>query len=304
MIAAGLDIGTNTILMVVAQVHDDGSYTVLHDLHAIPRLGQGVDATGAISDEAVERALDVLREYRAVLDAAGSPPTLCVGTSALRDATNRDAVVERLGGVINAPIWIIDGKAEAELTFVGTVGSHAPEAIVIDIGGGSTEFVHGTMGTITFSKSLNIGALRLAERYLSVRPVSNDVKEALLTSIDQDLTQHLTSLQGAGIDTYAVAGTPVALASLSLGLVHYDRIALEGYRLTRDEVKEHVNRLLSLSFDELRALPGINVNRADILPAGAAILHQAMVFLGLDHVTVSTQGLRYGIMRVAAAETT
>jgi exopolyphosphatase / guanosine-5'-triphosphate,3'-diphosphate pyrophosphatase len=304
MISAGLDIGTNTILMVIAEVHEDGSYTVLHDEHAIPRLGQGVDAAGAISDEAVERALGVLTEYRAILDEAGSPPTLCVGTSALRDASNRDSVVERLGAVINAPIWVIDGSAEAELTFVGTVGTHAPEAVVIDIGGGSTEFVKGAYGKIASSASLNIGALRLAERFLGDRPASPDMIRAMVEAINGEMERHLPWLHRAGVDTYAVAGTPVALASLSLGLERYDRTALEGYRLTFAEVEQHANHLLSLGIDALRSLPGISANRADILPAGAQLLAQAMKFMDLDHVTVSTQGLRFGIMRVAAAETT
>jgi exopolyphosphatase/guanosine-5'-triphosphate,3'-diphosphate pyrophosphatase len=304
VIAAGLDIGTNTILMVIADVHEDGSYTVLHDLHRIPRLGQGVDANGVISDEAVERAVEALRDYRVVLDEAGSPPTLCVGTSALRDATNRDQVVARLQDVIKAPLWVIDGSAEAELTFAGTVGTRSSATIVIDIGGGSTEFVKGAHGKPDEMASLNIGALRLAERHLGLRPASDQHLDALYAEIDLELNTHLSALRNANLPTYAVAGTPVALASLSLGLQHYDRTAIEGQVLTVHQVTNFATTLLSMTLDELRALPGIAQARADILPAGAAILSRAMVFLGCTQITVSTRGLRYGIMRVAAAETT
>jgi exopolyphosphatase/guanosine-5'-triphosphate,3'-diphosphate pyrophosphatase len=127
---------------------------------------------------------------------------------------------------------------------------------------------------------------------------------AMVEAINGEMERHLPWLHRAGVDTYAVAGTPVALASLSLGLERYDRTALEGYRLTFAEVEQHANHLLSLGIDALRSLPGISANRADILPAGAQLLAQAMKFMDLDHVTVSTQGLRFGIMRVAAAETT
>lgn len=304
MIAAGLDIGTNTILMVVAEVHDDGTYTVLHDMHRIPRLGQGVDASGRISEEAIGRAVDVLKEYRTILDGAGSPPTLCVATSAVRDAANRDEVVQQLQDVIQAPVWAIEGHAEAELTFLGTVGSHSPDAVVLDIGGGSTEFVRGALGKPEFLESVNIGALRLTERFVVERPVSDAQRSSLFDSIDAELIRHLSPIQGCGAPVYAVAGTPVALASLSLGLVHYERSALEGYRLTLAEVEQRTASLLSMSLSELRTLPGVPPNRADILPAGAAILYRSMLFLGVQEVIVSTQGLRYGIMRVAAAETT
>lgn len=304
MIAAGLDIGTNTILMVIADVHEDGSYTVLQDLHRIPRLGQGVDANGVISDAAVDRAIAALRDYRQVLDDAGSPPTLCVGTSALRDAANREDVVARLQEVIKAPLWVIDGSAEAELTFTGTVGTHSPQTIVIDIGGGSTEFVKGANGKPSEMVSLNIGALRLAERYLTTRPASQHDVDAMYQEIDLQLNTHLSSLQSANLPTYAVAGTPVALASLSLGLAHYDPAAIEGHVLSIQQVSDFATSLLSKTLEELRALPGIAQARADILPAGAAILSRAMNFLGCTQITVSTQGLRYGIMRVAAAETT
>lgn len=304
MTAAGLDIGTNTILMVVAEVHDDGTYTVLHDMHRIPRLGQGVDASGKITEEAIGRAIDVLREYRTILDAAGSPPTLCVATSAVRDAANRDEVVQRLQDVIKAPVWAIEGHAEAELTFLGTVGSHTPDAVVIDIGGGSTEYVRGALGKPEFLESVNIGALRLTERFLVEKPVAEEQIASLFDSIDAALIQHLSPIQGCGVPVYAVAGTPVALASLSLGLGHYERSALEGYRLTLAEVEQRTSSLLSMGLNDLRALPGIAPNRADILPAGSAILYRSMLFLGVQEVIVSTQGLRYGIMRVASAETT
>ena len=246
----------------------------------------------------------VLKDYRDLLGKYDHPEVVCVGTSALRDAENRDEVVWDLGQAIEATVWVIDGETEAKMTFEGTVGDDDSPATVIDIGGGSTEYVHGRNGQPDKGVSLDIGCVRLTERWCTERPVSVEHQRQLRENVRTELATNLNKEEANEGRLIAVAGTATALAMLAEGASNFDPSVIEGYVLTKFTVGRLADSLLSMTAKDLEALPGVDLRRADVLPAGAAILHESMDFLGFDEVEVSVRGLRYGALRMAAGIST
>ncbi|MBN9400117.1 MAG: Ppx/GppA family phosphatase ['Candidatus Kapabacteria' thiocyanatum] len=294
IIGAGIDIGTNTMLMVIGRM-DGNDLVVMRDEHSIARLGEGVDATGTISEAAVVRGCDILGRYAAIIRDMGVSRVRAVATSAMRDATNATEVRHRLEQALGWPIDVIDGEEEAGLTFIGTVGTDDRPATVIDIGGGSTEFVKGTGGVVSASRSIDIGAVRCTERYLGTLPADRDAILKARGEIRTMISDIVTLIGDAG-RLVGVAGTPTSLAAVDQGLASFDASRIDGYVLTAVRVHDRAEELLRYTLDEVRALPGVHPQRADILPAGALLLDEAMSVLGADSVTVSTRGLRYGVL--------
>ncbi|MCU0330710.1 MAG: Ppx/GppA family phosphatase [Candidatus Kapabacteria bacterium] len=282
---AGIDIGTNTILMVIGERR--GQYwNVISDHHAIARLGEGVDDAGLISEEALNRAVTIIEDYRSILDGASVHHIRAAATSAVRDARNADFVLASLSAACGATVSVISGAEEASLTFAGTVGRGPFPAGVCDIGGGSTELVFGTEGSVRESISLQIGAVRLTERWRRGECPRGTVA---LPPLDRFIpVEHW----------YGVAGTPVSLAMLDQEIVVYDGHRIDGYMLHRERVVALTEQLLEWPPEEMIDR-GIPAARADILPAGAVILRGLMTSLGADRIEVSTRGLRYGLMMTA-----
>lgn len=302
MIAAGIDIGTNTALMVVASILPDGTIQILEDVHELPRLGEGLDRTGMICEEARNRGLDAMRRFRHVLHsvapASSSRFVTAVATSALREAQNGDAVRAELEETLGWPIEVIPGNREATLTFGGAVGVSNDLSLMIDIGGGSTEYACGTAGDVHYAQSTSIGVVRFMERYSNAYPISRDARIAAREHVRAELRPHVTSLSHAS-SVVATAGTPTALAMIDLGLPAFDATRIEGYVLSRQRVTELSDYLCSLSLDELRAIPGLDERRADIIPMGSLILSESLEILDYNALRVTTRGLRYGALHVA-----
>lgn len=293
MMVAGVDIGSNTILMTIAERGADGHHHVVVDRQDVARLGAGVDATGAIGAAAMERAIDVLRRYRRELADTGVTAIKAGATSAVRDARNQADVVAALGEALGHPVDVLDGIAEASYTVDGVLGADGTSGGLIDIGGGSTEVAYRSADASAplSARSLQCGAVRCMERWRSgMEPYGT-----VVIALDDEIVQ---ALRHDG-PWYAVAGTPTALATLDLELPTFDASAIEGYRLDRSMVRRHTERLLTMTEHERRALPGVEPWRADILPAGAAILLGLMDRLAIETVLVSTKGLRHGLMMAA-----
>ncbi|GAB1430755.1 Ppx/GppA phosphatase family protein [Ignavibacteria bacterium] len=288
MRVAAIDIGTNTLLMTIGERTHGGTLRVLRDEHSIARLGAGVDAAGNIGSEAIERAANILRHYRTICDELNVQTVVAVGTSALRDAANRDKVCAALGNIIGAEIRVIDGATEAALSFRGTTESNAP-AVVIDIGGGSTEIIAGRNCLIEYRESVNIGAVRLTERFFDTLPPKKETVYAVTEFIFRQLPDTLPTYH-----PIAVAGTATTLAAIACGGFFPERIY--GYKLSLDEATAITERLLRLSPPEIIAIPGVHSQRADILPAGAVILISIMKKFNLNACTISTRGLRFGVL--------
>lgn len=295
MICAGIDIGTNTILMVIGEQRADGSWHIIDDLHSIARLGEGVDATGEISNAAIERASSILTTYRRRCSACNVGRIRAVATSAMRDASNSHSVRDILSIIIGTEIEIIEGGEEARLTFRGTVLGTMP-SLAIDIGGGSTELVCGQGTSINDSVSVNIGAVRLTERYFGTRPPSAlTLSEARAYVVDA-LQPYRTRFTATDRRVFAAAGTPTALATLDLRLDAFDAQRIDGHILTASAVHDLASMLVGLDTTSLQQLPAIHPKRIDILPAGALLLDVLMKALHINDVVVSTRGVRYGVL--------
>lgn len=279
--------------MVVTEVHADGTFAVLHDVHELPRLGEGLAASGRICDAAVERAIESMRRCCDVLAPYPDVVVRCVATSAMRESANGRHVASLLSGVLGHPIEIIDGAEEARLTFLGSVGNTPIPTLMIDIGGGSTEYAIGANGIVTFSTSIPYGAVKFTERLAFERPVSHDVISEAISVVASSLApcrEHFTHAQLC----VGVAGTPVALAMIDKGLASYDAQLLHGHPMQHLRIVELSQHLCSLSLSELRSIPGLHERRADIVPMGSVILHASMHALGIETVEARTTGLRFG----------
>lgn len=280
---ASIDIGTNTALLLIAEVTNGVITSTIADLHSIPRLGEGVYIDGVIHQVPLERTVDVLRYYANRIQEASVHSAVAVATAAVRNAENRDDVQQRLQQALGCdiPLLVIDGPTEAELTFHGVAGTNR-HAAVIDIGGGSTEIVWHGDGQLE-RKSLEVGAVRVTEHWLTGRIPHG--------AVNIDCTIHIPDAK----EWIGVAGTPVALAMLDMGMQTYDDTAVEGYPLTVDRVRYWSNVLLaqSLTAEQASAIPP---ERLDILPAGVTILYTIMDNMHVPQITVSTRGLRHGVL--------
>lgn len=289
---AALDIGTNTILMLIGELSRDGSCTVLHDAHAIARLGAGVDKHRNISPEAVQRAELILAHYQQLCVEYSVSHIDAVATSAVRDAANQEQVIQALSAALNAPVRCITGEEEARLSFLGAA-NHTHLCTVLDIGGGSTEYITGECKSIQHRTSLDIGAVRLTERcFSSLPPTVHEIADARTV-----VQQHLATLPHLerGI-LIGVGGTCTSLAAIDLQLQTFDTTAVHNHVLTLNAITAITQFLLTSTVETLQQHPAIHPKRADVLPMGALILEESLRALHLSSCNVSVQGLRYGVL--------
>ncbi len=293
---AAIDCGTNSVRLLVAEATAEGVREVERDLR-ITRLGQGVDATGEFHPDALARTFAACDEYAATLARHGVDALRFVATSAARDAGNREAffagVRERLG----VEAEVIAGDEEAQLSFEGALGA-APDAeaptLVMDIGGGSTELVLGQPGRPVRGISLDMGSVRLRERFLASDPPTVDEVAEASEFID-DL------LDASGVDFDAarswlgVGGTATSLSAIAQGLAAYDRSRVHGATVTRDQLADLAHVLLETPVAQVLEIPTMVPGRADVICAGALICHRIAARLGVD-LTVSESDILDGIV--------
>ena len=293
-----IDIGTNTALLLIADL-DPATGTILPVYHkqTIVRLGKNVDAAKTIDPQGVQRLIGCMIDYRQLSDEHAAQTIIAAGTSALRDAKNRTEVIEAVERAAAISIECISGKEEADLTFSGAVAgmSDIPELFtVIDIGGGSTEISMGSPGAITESVSLDIGSVRLTERFFTTLPPSASEIDAAKSCIDQLLTANIIPFFASREHVYGVAGTITTIAQVDQGLKHFDALKVHNYPLTYEEVHSFLERLKTSTLEQIIEL-GIPAGRADVITMGMLILHQFMRLLGVGEIRVSIQGLRFGL---------
>jgi exopolyphosphatase/guanosine-5'-triphosphate,3'-diphosphate pyrophosphatase len=295
---ASIDIGTNSVLLLVAEVHGT-SLTRVAERIEITRLGKGVDATHSLSPEAIARTLDALRHFRSVLDEHDVEVPRAVATSAVRDATNRDDFLVPAEAIVRAPIATLSGDEEARATFRGaTLGLDlAPDARVVtfDIGGGSTEVIFGiAQRTPDLARSLDVGAVRFTERYMHHDPPT----EVELLAVRTAAEQALASLGNAAPHDVLVgiAGTITTLAAVYENVDPYDATRIHGMRLTRTMLDVTLARLATLTLAARRNVQGLDARRADVIVAGAVIVQAIMDWSGNNDVVVSDGGVRVGLL--------
>jgi exopolyphosphatase/guanosine-5'-triphosphate,3'-diphosphate pyrophosphatase len=298
MRVAVVDIGTNSTRLLVADVDGDGALTELERRTVVTRLGQGVDTTGALADEAMGRVFATLADYRRAIDAHGATRAVAVLTSAVRDAANGAAFTARVRDDYGLDARTIAGDEEARLTFLGATSERADDGgpvVVIDIGGGSTEYVVGEGREVLFFVSTQAGVVRQSERHLRSDPPKPDELEALRTEvrgiIAEAVPADVRERTAAGI---AVAGTATQLAAIDQKLEPYDAEKVHGHRLTLERCEELLGELASVTEEERRRTPGLDPNRAPTIVAGAAMLAEGIRAFGLDAVEVSEHDILRG----------
>lgn len=295
MKVAALDLGTNTFLCLIAEGDKNGIRKVHHDLVKVVRLGQGVDKTGLLHIEALSRAKECLIEFKKVIDSENVHEVLAMATSAARDAKNGEDLF-RIGRELDIPIQVIPGESEARISYFGALGGKTDQAItnlVVDIGGGSTELILGRGEDILFSESLNIGGVRLTEKFISNQPVCLNEINQMSEYIKTQLNNIALELRKNPIDRIiAVAGTPTSIASIEVG--GFDEQKVNGYKLSKERLNFWVNEFAQTSVEEKQSRYHLG-GRADIIFAGSSILLALLEALNKDDLIVSTKGVRYGV---------
>ncbi|HTR81549.1 MAG TPA: Ppx/GppA phosphatase family protein [Bacteroidota bacterium] len=292
-----IDIGTNTILLLVVDVDENGIVRTVHDEQVIARLGKGVDEHRVINDETLRRVSGFIETYLSTCRALKTEKVIAVGTSALRDAANRREFCDFMYRSHGLQIEILSGDDEAQWTFRGALSANRnPEGMftVLDIGGGSTEIILGNTARIVKKTSLDIGCVRISERMFRSLPPS----EQMLADSQKLIRTALSSCDLGGISfsvAIGVAGTVTTLAAIALNLQQYDPSRVEGFVLSVEDVKGEFDRLKKYTLEETTAIRQISPGRADIILAGVLVLLEFMTAAGLKKIAASDRGLRYGI---------
>jgi exopolyphosphatase / guanosine-5'-triphosphate,3'-diphosphate pyrophosphatase len=294
---AVIDIGTNTVLLLVAEIDPAGKINTLEYQQRVPRLGRGVDERKMLHPDSMDRAVDVLLEYRSIMARYQLDSVAVCGTSAVRDASNRDDFAALVKTRTGFDLEILAGDEEALWTYRGAVSGVGgiKAATVVDIGGGSTELTSGTALGITRRISLNIGSVRLTERLMLHDPPLPAEIAAVRSAVRTSLHTLTPSFAVARSQLIGVAGTATTLALLAQHRTSFDIMAVSGYLLGRDAVNELVVRLQRHSSAEILREGDYMGGRNDIITAGAVILEEVMDFLRAVEITVSERGVRYGI---------
>jgi exopolyphosphatase/guanosine-5'-triphosphate,3'-diphosphate pyrophosphatase len=289
---AAVDIGTNSMRVLV--VDDDG--VERHREARVTGLGRGVDRAGRLSEDAVDRTLAVLSDYGALMRAAGVDRVRAVATSATRDAANRDEFLNAAEHALGVRPETISGLEEAGLAFVGATEGITAERphLVVDIGGGSTEFVRRDGDRLT-AVSVDIGSVRLTDRMLSDRPVAFDQLEAAMRHVESLFVEEVGDVPSVGT-VIGVAGTWTSLAAITLGLPAYDRDVVHHSILERLQLDRLVERLAGMSIEETAKIPSLDPARAPVILSGAVVAREAMRLLGVSSVLVSEHDLLDGIV--------
>jgi exopolyphosphatase/guanosine-5'-triphosphate,3'-diphosphate pyrophosphatase len=295
-IQAAIDLGTNTVLMVTGRRADDGAVDILDDAHEIARMGKGVDEARRILPKTVDRVCAFLDGYRQRAEALGAGRIRAFGTSALRDAANKTEFIDEVRRQAGIELCELSGDEEARFTFAGAAFGLdlPPRYAVLDIGGGSTELAVGQAGSVEQSQSVDVGAVRVTERHFPVLPPDTGQRRAASAMIEELLADLFdlppeTPLVG-------VAGTVTTLGALDAGAPSFDATEIDGHLLSTAAAAALSDRLLALRHEEICALPQVSDQRADIIGAGSLILRTFLESRGLPGVTVSTRGIRYGLL--------
>jgi exopolyphosphatase/guanosine-5'-triphosphate,3'-diphosphate pyrophosphatase len=296
---AAIDCGTNSIRLLIAEVDIDGNLIELDRRMTIVRLGEGVDATGRFSDAAIERTFAACDEYALAIRSHEATHIRFVATSATRDAENREEFVAGVKARLGCKVDVITGKEEAALSFLGATGglkeSFQGPYLVIDIGGGSTEFVVGT-DVPDAARSVDIGCVRMTERHLAGDPASAESIDAAMADIDAAILKASKVVPFADAKTViGLAGSVTTVAAMALGLQKYDRKAIHGSVISADAIHRVFDRLIHMTRAQRSELPFMHPGRVDVIGAGSLVLDRIMKILPQTSIVVSEHDILDGI---------
>jgi exopolyphosphatase/guanosine-5'-triphosphate,3'-diphosphate pyrophosphatase len=294
---AAIDCGTNSIRLLIADIHDGSFKEVIRRMEVV-RLGQGVDKNKAFDPEAIERTLKVTADYARVIASKGVEKIRFCATSATRDASNRDLFIDGVREILGIEVEVIPGAEEAALSFMGgTKELSATDGpfLVVDIGGGSTEFVLGS-AQVESAKSVNIGCVRMAERHLIEQPPSADSVASAIVDIDAAIASAAEEVSIRTAKTLiCVAGTATTVAAAALGLTEYDRYSIHLARIPAAKVHEVAAIFQSMTRDQIAALGYMHPGRVDVITAGSLVLSRVLRATGATGFVASESDILDGI---------
>ncbi|RME15820.1 MAG: Ppx/GppA family phosphatase [Bdellovibrio sp.] len=288
---AALDLGSNTFLLLIAEIEEGQITKVYADEIEMVRLAQGVHQFRRFHPEALRRAENCFRNYAEKIKLYHPDKVLVVATSAARDVENKEEFFS-LAKNYGFNVSVISGKEEAELTYLGALSEgHQPPFVVIDIGGGSTELV-GERGGELKSCSLDIGSVRLTEMFIKKHPVEeriqNQIKNYILDFFKKE------TIFDKKTSVISVAGTPVTLACIEKQ-IEYSPEELTNYKLTFSSIQKIRKKLAGMGIEERKKIKGLNPGRADVIVSGALILESFLEYMGVSETVVSLRGVRHGL---------
>lgn len=295
---AGIDCGTNSIRLLIGDLTPSGLDDVHREMRVV-RLGQGVDRTGRLAPEAIERTRLALVDYADLIAQFSAVRVRMVATSASRDAANADEFAAMVLDTLGVAPEVITGLDEAALSFTGAVGllTGLPERVLLaDIGGGSTELVLGVGSAVHAAHSMDVGCVRMTERHLHSDPPSPTEIEATVTDLRAALDRAAADVPFEQAQSFVgVAGTVTTIVAIALDLPAYDPNAIHGARISFDQVSAVTARLLAMSRAQRAALPVMHPGRVDVIGGGALVLRTVMEYLGADEVIASEHDILDGI---------
>ena len=292
---AAVDLGTNSTRLLIADIEGDQLSEIVRRL-TITRLGEGVDGRRRLLPLPITRVRNCLSDYRKEIESHGVTRTLAIATSAVRDAENGEAFLGEIEWSYGFTTRLLDGPAEAAMMARGvSAGRTALEdTLLVDIGGGSTEFVRCLRGEVESSASIDVGCVRLTERFLESDPPAPPELAAAAAYV-RSLLPTLETTSAIG-----VAGTVTTLATLDLGLAAYDPERTHGHRISRATVGEHVARLAGMTLEARLQIPGVEPGRAPVIVAGLVVLREIMEAYALGEIEVSERDILHGAAYAAA----
>jgi exopolyphosphatase/guanosine-5'-triphosphate,3'-diphosphate pyrophosphatase len=299
---AAVDLGTNSTRLLVADV-DDGRIADVARETRITRLGEGVDERRRLLPSAIARVRNVLTDFRRTADSLGAERTLAIATSAVRDAENGEAFLGEIEWSYGFTTRLLSGHDEALMMFRGVTSERTLErgTVIVDIGGGSTELVAGRPDGVRWHDSLDIGSVRITERFLRSDPPTQDelgdaaaaVRALLAERVPNEIRSDISSAIG-------VAGTITSIGALAIGLEEYNRDRVHGFELTAEALDEQLRRLASVPLEVRRRMRPLDPDRAPVIVGGAVIAREVLAYFGLDKLEISERDILDGAALAAA----
>ena len=299
-----IDIGTNSMRLLTA-IYEDGKLIDRKKYVNTTRIGQGVDDKGYISKEAIDRNIEALKEFKAICDKEECDYIYCMGTSALRDSKNSSEFIELAKREAGVDVEVITGERESNLGFLGVIEGverdESEEILVIDIGGGSTEFIVGNQEGVNFCKSENIGALRLTEKFLKTEIVKDEELTETIEFINKTIQDTINKIKARNIKKLVgIGGTVTSVSAINQKLEVYSMEKVHNSKIFKKEVDEILQMLKNMTLEDKKRLNGLQPKRADIITAGVVILDMIMEKLELNEIIVSEYDNLEGLMCLMA----
>lgn len=291
-----IDIGSNSIKFFVGELAADKTITTVLDTNDIARLGENLNKTGMICPEAMERNVASVANFCAKAKELGADEIVAVGTMALRTASNSAEFVEKVKAACGLEVQIIPGEEEARLSYLAVLSGlplQGGDLVVFDTGGGSTEFIFGHGTQLVKRFSVNLGAVRITENYLTSDPVTPEQVSAAIAQIDKEFA--VAGVEGHPDQLVGMGGTVTSMGAVKHKMIKYDPDVIQGSTLTKADISEQIGDYSTRTIEQRKELPGLQPKRADVILAGACILDVITSRLGVDKLTISDRGLRHGL---------